>query len=189
MKQQNTQRPFVDRVRSYNNGVWAVYLTGKDVLDAENRQDLLGVPFLAWNGSWTPIGPSVEDARRIVKVPYLSMDQLKRMEIQMVLEGEVPENVEVMGKDYPIGRLASCYVPFSFGIFHQDDEKGNKRIRSLSEYDNLVERVLPKVAQLRRDRAETKTRDSQFVNRALASVGLYRPASFTRYQPVASSQN
>ena len=186
MKNQNVEKPFVDIVSSYNNGVFAVYIIGKDVLEAESRSDLLGVPFLAWNGSWTPIGPSVERARQMVGVPYISKDQMKLLENGMVKKGDVPETITISGTEYSIDRLASSYVPFSFSIFHESDEKEGRRIRTLSDFDNLVDNVFPQVAKVRAHRASIKAKDNQLVNRILASVGLYKPSSFDGYQPVST---
>lgn len=183
MRKQNTEHPFVDIATGYNNGVFAVYLVGKDFLEVENRPDLLGVPFLVWNGSWTPIGPSTERAREIVGVPYLSNDQFKRMKNGMITEGNLPRNVDIRGTEYSIDQLASGYVPYSFGVGHQYDEEGKRKVRSLSDFRDLVVRVMPEVDQLRQDRAETRARDETFMNITLALFGLYTPASFTRYQP------
>ena len=108
MKKQNMeiQKPFIDIVRSYNNGVYAVYLIGKDILEVENKPELLGVPFLVWNGSWTPIGQSAEKASILVGVSYLSKDYFKRIEDSLITEGNVPEKVNIHGKNYSIRDLA-----------------------------------------------------------------------------------
>ena len=186
MKNKNVEKPFIDMVRSYNNGVLAVYIVGKDVLEAERRPDLLGVPFLVWNGSWSPIGPSVERARKIVGVPYISRDQMNQLENEMVTKGDVPETVTISGTEYSIDRLGSGYVPFSFGIYHESDKKENRRIRTLSDFGNLVDNVLPQVAQERMQRAGIKKNDDKLVNRVLASFGLYKQTSFDRYQPLVT---
>ena len=164
----------------YNNGVSAVYIVGKDFLDAENRPDLFGVPFLA-------IGQA-ESARKDVGVSYLSLDQMKRLREGMLTEGDLPTSVEVRGVAYSLDRLASGYVPYSFGVGHRHDEQEGIKVRSLSNFDDLVDRIIPEVARIRQARAETIARDDRFGNRALAMVGLYKPASFTRYEPVATMQ-
>ncbi|MBI1971179.1 hypothetical protein HYS47_05510 [Candidatus Woesearchaeota archaeon] len=189
MKQESTQAPFSDTVLSYNNGVSAVYIVGQDVLQAENRPNLFKVPFLVWNGSWTPIGESVERARALVGVPYLSRDQFGEMEKQLYTRGKVPESVVVNGVAIPSKSLASMYVPYSFGIGHQQDVETRARVRSLDDFADFTARVLPRVAEIRAEREQRKQDDNRLVNRVLTAVGLHTPASFTEYQPAGQPKD
>lgn len=184
MNQESTQAPFSDIFSSYNNGVLAVYLVGQDVLQAENRPNLHNVPFLVWNGSWTPIGPSVERARERVGVPYISSDQFGEIKKQLYTRGKVPESVVVNGVAIPSKSLASFYVPYSFGIGHPEDVRTRVPVRNLDDFADFTARVLPRVAEIRAEREQRKRKDDGLVNRVLSAVGLHTPVEFTQYQPV-----
>jgi|GEM_PF-5453831 len=42
----NRSKPFNDFGYTWNNGVCAVYVTGKDLLERESNSNLWGIPFL-----------------------------------------------------------------------------------------------------------------------------------------------
>ncbi|MBI5391889.1 hypothetical protein HZB00_02705 [Candidatus Woesearchaeota archaeon] len=161
-----------------------MYLIGKDVLEIENRPTLYGVPFLVWHGSWTPVGCSVEHARRVTGVPYLSLDEFSVLKQNVVAKGNVPEVVSVRGNIHPIEKLADLYVPYSFSVGHELDIREGLVVRTLDDYTDVVERVLPQVKTLRRQRGDKIKHDRRLHNRVLAFAQLYHPSEFNRYEPV-----
>lgn len=161
------KKGFGDYARGYNNGVIAVFITAEDILEVENRPDLIGVPFLVWDGSWTPIGEDVEKAREIVGVPYISKQQWEVLYGQLVNSKKYPEVFHVRGKTYTRDKMWSWYVPYSFSVGHKEDLQNSYKIRGLSDYDRLLNEVMPQVHEIRRQRELP-------INKVLSFFGLYK---------------
>ena len=182
---------YVDVVTGYNNGVWAMYIVGKDVLEVENQPKLVGVPFVAWTGSWAPIGPSVEKARLVNDIPYLSMNQFEYIKAGGIIgKGPIPQEVQVHGKTISIKTLVPIHnsmyrthVLYSSGIFHDDDVERDRPVRDLADYQGLVHMVLPEVMRIRKERTKTLERDAGRLNQFLARIGRYTPSTFGPFEP------
>ena len=101
-----TETKYKDYIGGYNNGVYTVCIIGKDFLEVEDRPEVLGKPFLVWNGSWHGLRGSpipLDEARTIA--PYLSREQYKQITGIMVNEGSCPETVTIKGREYILKEL------------------------------------------------------------------------------------
>lgn len=179
------QRPFSDFAMSYNNGIWAVYVIGRDPLEVEDRKDLLKVPFLVWDNSWNGI-TDISAARRLGKAPYIENQRFEDLVFSQLLRDKrvvYPESVTVNGVKYSMDDLASNYVPFSFGVGHPYDEEDHRRVRTLDEFEDFASRVVPRVLEIRNARREQVQKDNSILNKILTRFRMYTPAEFGGDQP------
>ena len=166
--------PFRDFAGGYNNGVSALYVIGRDLLEAEGRRDLIGVPFLIWGKGF----------KTDEKATYLNQsDWIEFVENKLVIKGGVPDVVNVNGIEYPIDRLAGTYVPYSFGVGHQADERENFQVRTSEEYCDFVNRVVPRVLEIREARKRSMEKNIQDSHKFLAKLRGYKPLEFPRDRP------
>lgn len=181
------QKPFNDLAFGNNNGVWAIYVVGRDLLEVENKYDLIGVPFLTWGK------PSKESQEtKDIQVLYTNHDQFKReIESKLITNGVFPEPTEefdqgavlVNGVYRPMRSLARGYVPYSFGCYHFNDQNERVRVRNSEDYCNFVNKVIPEVLQIRKTRAKTLEKDSSRFNRFKTRLGMHKPTEFRQDQP------
>lgn len=171
--------PFNDLACSWNNGVCAVYIVGKDVLEIEGRRDLVKVPFLLWKKPTEIKGKTARES-----VMYLEYEQFhEKVEKRLFTDGTFPETLTLWGNSISIDALASGYVPYSFGFGHNADEREVVRVRTSSEYCDFVNRVVPEVLKRREARKERVIADMTEWNRFKTRLGMYKPAEFGRDQP------
>ena len=153
----------IDFYVEQNNGVRAAYVVSPRILEKDNS-DLFGVPFIFYVGIGETIHtiPQVKYTDGLLRrlkgisseveqlkkqgVPYLSEKQYWELVEGMRVGSTVPQTIQVRDRLIPIERLATKgYVPYSFGVNHDDDVLRKVRVRTQEEYDKMLNKILPVV--------------------------------------------
>ena len=160
------------------------------------REDpvLAGVPFLFYVGTRSTVAQVNESAQRMAKeaIPggstphYFSSNDLDTMLQGMVTRKDVPdgttypEQIEIVpGRIMPLDKLASWWVPYSFGLGHEGNVRGHTPFRAVHNYQHMVQSILPDVRAERtymKEQAEIQAQEAaQLGNRVKALFGMYKP--------------
>ncbi len=109
-----------------NNAFAAVYVVNPRILEFDDQAQL-GKPFLFYQGS------TFSTLRKTLLEPTLGVQIYAGTgaDLERLLEGrseagregvaKVPERLTIGGKSFSTNNLRSGYVPFSFGVGHDDD--------------------------------------------------------------------
>jgi len=154
-----------DFVTPENNCVVAAYVTNPEIL-ARDDAGLRGVPFLFYVGTRT----NHESLTQSMGKDYLSRDELSTLLEEMDTRSRLPETIKMGNEEIPGNKLATGYVPFSFGVCHESDEKVNRRIRTRANYNKMVHEILPEVKSVRKAEAKRKSTIRYRLGRTLGLV-------------------
>lgn len=168
-----------------NNAVIAVYVTGPEILVKDNP-NLIGMPFIFYNGTTRH---SIVDNLRSEGISYLDGGLLEGLTKNARNDGEVPETIHVHGRNIAwqelyggvVGPFGGVYVPYSFGIYHNDDLRREFKVRAQTDYNKMVREILPEIFERRHAEAEKEAQIKAFYsnpfNRTLSflTAGLYGP--------------
>ncbi len=163
-----------------NNAVVAVYVTGPEILKRDNV-DLIGIPFIFYDGTTRK---SIVEQLKAKGIPYFTGDEYKRL-THNKLEGLLPDSIHVHGREYSwqeligqrFGPFGGAYVPYSFSIFHNRDIQQEVKVRSSTDYDRMVDEILPEVNKERKKQKQIEVFYSSRLNRILSAItkGAYGP--------------
>ncbi len=152
-----------------NNCVFAAYVTGTEILEKDDPK-LIGVPFIFYDGTTRH---SIVNKLKSEGISYLSGSQLEALTKNAQMKGRVPETVRVHGNDIPwrellrLSPFGGAYVPYSFGVFHEDDLKRGFRIRTQVDYNRLVSEILPEIFAQRQAKTQQEAQIESFYSNPL----------------------
>lgn len=199
--QLKTTKRDVDFVVGYNNNVVALYVTAPDILTLEDPK-FFGTPFLGYVGRDQSTNV-FRGLRETEGVTYFSRQEISDIVLALANPvitdaftscltsgastldpkvvkncsvGKTPTEVTIRGERVPLSRLASSYVPYSFGCGHDNDKKGKYRVRSEEDYRKMMEVELPLVSAQRKE-------SNRPWNRVLGLFGLYTPFHLLMQDP------
>ncbi len=135
-----------------NNAFAAVYVVNPRILEFDD-QNQLGKPFLFYQGTTfsklrqTLLEPTL--GVQIYAGTNADLEQLLRGRQEAGRDGvaKVPDTVRVNGELISIDKIRSGYVPFSFGVCHEDDvaryqKRPGSNVRL--DFQEFKNRVLPR---------------------------------------------
>lgn len=187
------RQTYPDFLLASNNCVVAAYPISPGILRRE-APCLAGVPFLFYVGTQSTVDRVNASAQRMAtevikggSAPhYFSASDLDALLQGTITRKDVPndakspEQIEIVpGTALPLDKLASGWVPYSFGVGHEHDVKSHTPFRQPNDYQRMVQRILPDVRterQFMKEQDEKQAREAaQLGNRVKALFGMYHP--------------
>jgi len=176
-----------DLVLSERDGSFtALYITGKDLLDKDNPNEI-GCPFFFYTGEYREL------IKRFQKdgTPYRSRNELdKLLENAQLISWMFPKDAQIKVSGIKLEELVQfvktpkgderVYVPYGLEIFGYDDKGMRRMIRSKDSYRQMVQRTLPSVM---RERAKREFY-SHLTNYPLALLKLRKPSKIPTENPI-----